>query len=132
MADGVGPNVFTIPPHRAFADALAAGLIARTKGDRLVLARTTILLPNNRAGRTLTDAFVRRAEGGGLLLPRMVPIGDPELDDRLGAALDPVGDDEPVPPAIEPVERQLILARLVQRARARAGKTRSPAARAVV
>ena len=61
MADGVGPNVFTIPPHRAFADALAAGLIARTKGDRLALARTTILLPNNRAGRTLTDAFVRRA-----------------------------------------------------------------------
>ena len=121
MAEGVGPNVFTIPSHRAFADALAAGLIARSKGDRLALARTTILLPNNRAGRTLTDAFVRRAEGGGLLLPRMVPIGDPELDDRLGAALDPVGDDEPVPPAIEPVERQLILARLVQRARARAG-----------
>jgi ATP-dependent helicase/nuclease subunit B len=121
MAEGGGPKIFTIPPHRAFADALAAGLIAQSKGDRLALARTTILLPNNRAQRTLTDAFVRRAEGGGLLLPRMVPIGDPELDDRLGTALDPAGDDEPVPPAIEPVERQLILARLVQRARVRVG-----------
>ncbi len=121
MADGVSPKVFTIPPHRAFADALAAGLIARSKGDRLALARTTILLPNNRAQRTLTDAFVRRAEGGGLLLPRMVPIGDPELDDRLGAALDPVDGVEPIPPAIEPIERQLILARLVQRARTRLG-----------
>lgn len=115
------PNVFTIPTHRAFANALAAGLIARSKGDPLVLARTTILLPNNRAQRTLTDAFVRRAEGGGLLLPRMVAIGDPELDDRLGAALDPADAQDPVPPAIEPIERQLILARLVQHARAQSG-----------
>src|SRR6185369_1045923 len=121
MAEGASPNVYTIPPHRAFADALAAGLIARSKGDRLALARTTILLPNNRAQRTLTDAFVRRAEGGGLLLPRLVAIGDPELDDRLGAALDPADGDEPVPPAIEPIERQFMLARLVQRARAQAG-----------
>jgi len=121
MAEGASPNVYTIPPHRAFADALAAGLIARSKGDRLALARTIILLPNNRAQRTLTDAFVRRAEGGGLLLPRLVAIGDPELDDRLGAALDPVDGDEPVPPAIAPIERQLMLARLVQRARAQAG-----------
>jgi len=121
MAEGASPNVYTIPPHRAFADALAAGLIARSKGDRLALARTTILLPNNRAQRTLTDAFVRRAEGGGLLLPRLVAIGDPELDDRLGAALDPADGDEPVPPAIEPIERQFMLARLVQRARAQTG-----------
>jgi ATP-dependent helicase/nuclease subunit B len=123
MAEGVGPHVFTIPSHRAFADALAAGLIARSKGDRLTLARTTILLPNNRAQRTLVDAFVRRAEGGGLLLPRMIAIGDPELDDRLGAALDPAGEADPVPPAIEPIERQLILARLVQHARAQAGES---------
>lgn len=121
MVEGGGPNVFTIPPHRAFADALAAGLIARSKGDRLALARTTILLPNNRAQRTLTDAFVRRADGGGLLLPRMIAIGDPELDDRLGAALDPVDEVETVPPAIEPIERQMMLARLVQHTRAQAG-----------
>jgi ATP-dependent helicase/nuclease subunit B len=121
MADGAGPSLFTIPPHRAFADALATGLIAQSKGDRLGLARTTIMLPNNRAQRTLTDAFVRRAEGGGLLLPRMIAIGDPELDDRLGAALDPADGDTLVPPAIEPIARQLILARLVQRARAQAG-----------
>lgn len=121
MAEGVGPNVYTIPPHRAFADALAAGLIAQRRGDRLALARTTILLPTNRAQRALTEAFVRRAEGGGLLLPRLVAIGDPELDDRLGAALDPADGEAPVPPAISPVERQLMLARLVQRARSDAG-----------
>ncbi|WP_404713450.1 double-strand break repair protein AddB [Sphingomonas sp. MMS24-J13] len=113
------PTVFTIPIHRSFADSLAAGLLARTGDDRLALARTTILLPNNRAQRAITDAFVRRAEGG-LLLPRLVSIGDVELDDRLGPALDPV-EGEVVPPAIDPVSRQLILARLVGEARLATG-----------
>ncbi|UAK25135.1 double-strand break repair protein AddB [Sphingomonas nostoxanthinifaciens] len=104
------PRVYTIPIHRPFADALAAGLLARAGGDRMALARTTLLLPNARAIRTVTDAFVRRA-GGGLLLPRMASIGDPELDDRVGPLLEPVGAD--IPPAIDPVARQLILARLI-------------------
>lgn len=106
--------VFTIPPHRAFADALAAGLIARHGGEPTGLARGLILIPNNRAGRAITDAFVRRS-GGGLLLPRLVPIGDPELDDRIGGALEPMGEGEAIPPAIEPIERLMLLARLVQR-----------------
>lgn len=108
------PNVFTIPPHRAFADALAAGLIARHGRGAADLARGIILLPNNRAVRAVTDAFVRRS-GGGLLLPRLVPIGDPELQDRVGAALEPIGEGEAIPPAIDPLERLFLLAALVQR-----------------
>lgn len=116
------PAVFTIPAHRAFADALAAGLVAQHGPDPIALARTTVLVPNNRAARAISDAFVRRAEGG-LLLPRLVAIGDPELDERLGGLLDPIGDDgeEPIPPAIDPLERQMILARLTGEARAAAG-----------
>ncbi|MHA3793396.1 double-strand break repair protein AddB [Rhizorhabdus wittichii] len=117
------PAVFTIPAHRAFADALAAGLIARHGPDPLGLARTVVLVPNNRAARAISDAFVRRAEGG-LLLPRLVAIGDPELDERLGGLLDPIDADpeeEPIPPAIDPLERQMILARLTAEARQAAG-----------
>jgi len=115
------PAVFTIPAHRAFADALAAGLIARAGGDPLGLARGIVLIPNNRAARAITDAFVRRADGG-LLLPRLVAVGDLELDERLGGFLDPIDDgSDPIPPAIEPLERQMILARLVESARAAAG-----------
>ncbi len=97
MSDGraARPAVFTIPTHRSFADSLAAGLIAKFGSDSLGLASGRILLPNNRAVRTLTEAFVR-ASGSGLLLPRLIPIGDPELDERVGGALDPADDIEPV------------------------------------
>ena len=110
------PAVFNIPAHRSFADALAAGLIARFGKDEMGLAHGLVLVPNNRAARTIQDAFVRRS-GGGLLLPRLVPIGDPELDERIGGALEPMGQDETIPPAIEPMERRMMLARLVQRHR---------------
>src|SRR3954470_1563027 len=108
MSDGPRrPAVFTIPTHRSFADALAAGLIARFGRDPLALARGRILLPNNRAVRAVTDAFVR-ASGDGLLLPRLIPVGDPEIDERVGGALDAIEDD-PVLPAIDPTERLLKL-----------------------
>ena len=106
-------NLFTIPPHRAFADALAQGLIRRHGGDPLRLARGVVLVPTNRAKRTITDAFVR-ASGGGLLLPRMVAIGDPELDEAAGPFLDPADDDAPIPPAVDPLQRRMILARLIE------------------
>src|SRR4051795_9726336 len=107
MSDGPGrPAVFTIPTHRSFADALAAGLIARFGKEPLELARGRILLPNNRAVRAVTDAFVR-ASGSGLLLPRLIPIGDPALEERMGGALDRIEEGEPVPPAIDPAERVL-------------------------
>jgi ATP-dependent helicase/nuclease subunit B len=101
--------VYTIPAHRSFADALAAGLIERFGKDQLGHAQGRILLPNTRAVRAVTDAFVR-ASGSGLLLPRLVPIGDPELDERIGGALEPLGEDEAIPPAIEPLPRLLALA----------------------
>src|SRR5689334_13335243 len=113
MPDGAErPVVFTIPAHRSFADALVAGLLAQHGGSPLELARGRILLPNNRAVRTVTEAFVR-ASGSGLLLPRLIPVGDPELDERIGGALEPIGDD-PVPPAFEPLQRLLALADLVR------------------
>src|SRR6185503_6820462 len=107
MSDRVA--VFTIPSHRSFADALAAGLIQRFGKTPLGLAEGRILLPNNRAVRAVTEAFVR-ASGGGLLLPRLIPIGDPELDERIGGALDRIDGGEPLPPAVDSDERLLTLA----------------------
>ena len=72
------PSVYTIPPHRSFADALAAGLIARYGGEKTGLARGIILVPNNRAARAITDAFVRRS-GGGLVHALPMIDADPFL-----------------------------------------------------
>lgn len=113
MSDPQRVAVFTIPSHRSFADALAAGLIGKFGKSPLGLAQGRILLPNNRAVRAVTDAFVR-ASGSGLLLPRLIPVGDPELDERLGGALDRIDEGEPVPPAVDPMERLLTLASIVR------------------
>jgi len=113
MSDPRRVAVYTIPSHRSFADALAAGLIARFGKEPLGLARGRVLLPNNRAVRAVTEAFVRQS-GTGLLLPRLIPVGDPELDERVGGALDRIDEDEPVPPAIDPTERLLRLSSIVR------------------
>src|SRR4051794_41402563 len=96
MSDPGRVTVYTIPSHRSFADALAAGLIAQFGGEPLGLAQGRILLPNNRAVRAVTEAFVRQS-GNGLLLPRLIPIGDPELDERVagGAARGAAGGGAP-------------------------------------
>lgn len=108
------PSVFTIPPHVAFVDALAMGLLDRTRGDPMRLARATVLLPNRRAVRALTDAFVRLSDEGGLLLPRMTPIGDLDEDEALGAFADDLVSGAELAPAVDDCKQRLILTRLVK------------------
>jgi ATP-dependent helicase/nuclease subunit B len=117
------PRVFNIPTGRSFVDALAEGLVRRAEGDPLRLAAMTVLLPNRRACRALQEAFLRAAPFAGadptqhraLLLPRLRPIGDVDEDDLtvLGAASMALD----LPPAIDPLRRQLLLARLVMASR---------------
>ncbi len=114
MGDPRGPALYSISPHRAFADALVEGLIEQVGADKFTLAQGMILVPNNRAKMAIQSAFVRRSEGG-LLLPRLVTIGDPELNESVGSALDEIGGDL-IPPAIDPLQRQMILAHLLQKA----------------
>jgi ATP-dependent helicase/nuclease subunit B len=116
MSASPNPRVFTIPPHKAFADALVDGLIGSYGHDPLGLAQGIIIVPNNRAATAIRDAFVRQSSKG-LLLPRLVAIGDPELGENIGLALDAL-EGEPLPPAIDPLHRQLILARILQQSMA--------------
>ena len=113
MADRPGPNVRSIAAHRGFADALVAGLVPRYGEEGFGLARLTLLLPSRRAVRTVTQAFVRLS-GSGLLMPRMVVVGDLDLDETLGPLLDPLGHGADVPPPSDPVRRWLRLADLLR------------------
>lgn len=123
MAESAHPRIYSIAAHRGFADALVAGLVPRYREQHFGLARLTLLLPSQRAARTVTEAFVRHS-GQGLLLPRMAVVGDLDLDETLGALLDPLGAGAEIPPAADPLRRWLVLAdilRLVQGERAARG-----------
>src|SRR3569623_997488 len=112
--------VYTIPTGVPFADALAAGLIARAGGEPLALSKMTVLLPNRRAARALAEAFLRQAgrsggiPGGGLLLPKLQPIGEPDEESQTIAEAGVPGiDAAEIPPAIGAPRRRMLLARLI-------------------
>jgi len=130
VSDPTGPWVYSIAAHRGFADALVAGLVPRYADDDLGLARLTLLVPSTRAARTISEAFTRyTGEVGkaGLLLPRMVTVGDLDLDEALGALLDPLGAND-IPPAVEPTRRWLEIARLIEVELSALGKPPLPGA----
>ncbi len=115
------PRVTTIAPGVSFVDALARGLLARSR-DPLELSRGTILLPTRRACRALQEAFLRASDGRALLLPRLQPLGDLDAEDSLlageeagGAAIEVAGLAADLPPAMPPLRRQLLLAQLIRR-----------------
>src|SRR5271163_814161 len=100
-------NLFTLPPHVPFLDAVATEWLRRAGSDPLEVARGLILLPTRRAARALAEAFLRVSSGRALLLPRIVAIG--ALDEAplaLAGALD-------LPPAVEPMQRLAVLARMI-------------------
>ncbi len=110
------PTLYTVPLHVSFVDALAEGLLAGRvtaldPDDPLALSRLTMLLPTRRACRALGLAFLHAAPGQALLLPRIRPLGDIDEDEAS------IGDeaDEALPDAVSPLERRLMLARLIQR-----------------
>ncbi|MFU7529629.1 double-strand break repair protein AddB [Qipengyuania sp. ASV99] len=130
MGEGAALSVYSIAAHRGFADALVAGLVPRYGEQDLGLARLTLLVPSSRAARTISEAFIRHcgATGAaGMLMPRMVTVGDLDLDEALGALLDPLGASD-IPPAVEPTRRWLEIAELIALEHAAQGDTPLPGA----
>ena len=105
-------RVYSVPFGADLCDATAAHILRHAGIDPIAASTFILLLPNNRAIRAMTEAFVRQASPG-LLLPRMVAVGDLALDEALGPLLDPLDGDEPIWPAISPASRIVLLAELV-------------------
>jgi ATP-dependent helicase/nuclease subunit B len=99
-------NVYTIAADRPFLDSLVRELLTL---DRERLADTLLLMPSRRACLAARDTFLRLSGGDPLLLPRLVPIGEPDEAEIL---IDPEVELD-LPPAIEPLRRRLLLTRLV-------------------
>lgn len=121
------PAVSTIAAGMPFAEALAAGLLARFADDITALGSLRLLLPNRRAIRAMEAAFLRQGGGKPMILPAMRPLGEVDEDERalLGAAggltgLAGPGGDPDLPPAIPAMRRLAMLARQIM-ARSAAG-----------
>ncbi len=130
MGEAPQPAIYSIAAHRGFADALVAGIVPRYSEADVGLARLTLLVPSSRAARTISEAFIRytgEVGAAGMLMPRMVAVGDLDLDEALGALLDPLGASD-IPPAVEPTRRWLEIAELITQERAEQGSDPLPGA----
>lgn len=107
------PRVFTIPPAVSFLDVLAQTLVdaLATEDTPFALSDAIIVLPTRRAARGLAQAFLNCSPQTATLLPRIRTLGDLNPED---AGLGEFGDDLDQAPAIDPLARRLILARLIQ------------------
>ena len=108
------PKIFNIPAGRPFAKILAASLLRDYEGREQELSDVLILLPTRRACRVLQDAFLQLKGQKPLILPRLQPIGDLD-EEELSLSL--MGHEEQwsLPPALSPLRRQILLAKLVQK-----------------
>jgi ATP-dependent helicase/nuclease subunit B len=119
------PNVFNIPASAQFLPELIGALCdgRLVKGfpasrDPLELARATLYLPTRRACRMARDAFLSAFEGPMAILPRIVALGDLDEDEIIfaeAATAELAEKALALPPAIENLERQLLLAQLIVR-----------------
>jgi len=111
-------KIYNITSGKSFADSLVRGILERTNGDPLELSQYMILLPSRRACRVISDAFLRHSQGKPMILPSMYPIGDVDAEEvaLLSASNEDLKETLNLPPAISKLERQLLLAQLIQRA----------------
>ena len=74
-------KIYNIPASCGFVDVLAQKFLQEYRYDRTALADALFLLPNRRAVKALTEAFVREDGLSPMLLPRMMPLGETEEDE---------------------------------------------------
>lgn len=74
-------KIYNIPASCGFVDVLARRFLQEYQNNRQDLADVLFLLPNRRAVKALTDAFVREEGLSPMLLPRMMPLGEAEEDE---------------------------------------------------
>lgn len=102
---------YTIPTTEDFSLTLVDFIDQMSIKDNIPLSQIKIYVPTRRAIRTLKDAFLRRSEGKPRILPIIQAIGDSDEDEVSFLTSQAVN----IPPAIDGIERQIILARFLEK-----------------
>lgn len=104
-------NFYTFPATNGFAYSLAAHCEAMATDKQIPLSSFKIFLPTRRGIRTLQEAFLNLSEGKPRLLPIIQSIGDADLEEVSFTTPEAAN----IPPAIDPLRRQMVLARLLEK-----------------
>ncbi len=104
---------YNIPYGYNFAEELAKGILQAYGASPQILAQTLVFLPTSRSCQSVKEAFLRISEGKATLMPRLIPLGEPDEDDIL-LATDKTPD---IRPAIPPLKRQILLTELITKTR---------------
>lgn len=104
-------SYFNVPATTPFADRVAQYCDELAEKDNISLSKIKIFLPTRRSIRTLQEAFLQRSKGKPRILPIMQSVGDADLEEASFADPHAIN----IPPAIDSMHRQIILARLLER-----------------
>jgi ATP-dependent helicase/nuclease subunit B len=111
------PNLYSIPAGQPFLEVLADAVLHDRLGlgisldNPAELASLTVYLPTRRAARAFAAVLLTASGRKALILPRLVPLGDPgeaDMQDLLDLPIDGSAAARALP--INPLERQLLLA----------------------
>src|SRR5471032_2150531 len=115
-------RVFSVPVSVPFLRSVVAALVDgrlvdgfEARRDPEILAQATLYLPTRRAGRMAREIFLDELKADAVLLPRIVALGDIDEDELAfaqAASETGLGTLE-TPPAMEVLQRRLLLAQLI-------------------
>ena len=106
-------KIFNVSSSNCFVEVLAKKLLDDYQDRLLELSKVLILLPNRRAQRSLSDAFVKLKGMSPTLLPQMRAIGDINEDEIMLSGQGAQEDFVNLLPVIEPQERTMLFMRLI-------------------
>jgi ATP-dependent helicase/nuclease subunit B len=114
-------RVFNVPVSAPFLRTVIAALVDgrlvdgfEARSDPAKLAQATLYLPTRRAGRRAREVFLDVLNRDAAVLPRIVALGDIDEDELAFAqAASPGSAALEIPPAMEGLQRRLLLAQLI-------------------
>ncbi|HEX7561829.1 MAG TPA: double-strand break repair protein AddB, partial [Bradyrhizobium sp.] len=115
-------RVFSVPVSAPFLRTVIGALVDgrliegfEARANPEILAQATLYLPTRRAGRMAREIFLDELKADAVLLPRIVALGDIDEDELAFAqAASETGlSTLETPPAMEGLQRRLLLAQLI-------------------